>query len=287
MFEQTVAGRPETRDWDAWVLQYTPDVDYIEHATGTMKGRDEVRAWITKTMTHFPGQPHDGVPVAVVGDRRADRPGHLRAGQPDARPRRRHASSAPPTSRSSPTPATGCGRRQEDIYNPLRFVQAAMKWCQQGAGARHARRRGGRAGCAQYGGCSSEHQPKLVIGANGFLGSHVTRQLVADGARGAGHGARTPTPSPSTTSTCTRFIGDIFDNDTLREAMAGCDDVYYCVVDTRAWLRDPAPLFRTNVEGTRNVLEVAERTRTCAGSSSPAPTRRSAAGAATWPPRTT
>ena len=24
-------------------------------------------------------------------------------------------------------------------------------------------------------------KPKLVIGANGFLGSHVTRQLVADG----------------------------------------------------------------------------------------------------------
>ena len=36
----------------------------------------------------------------------------------------------------------------------------------------------------------------------------------------------------------------------LREAMDGCDVVYYCVVDTRAWLRDPAPLFRTNVEGT-------------------------------------
>lgn len=32
---------------------------------------------------------------------------------------------------------------------------------------------------------------------------------------------------------------------------------YYCVVDTRAWLRDPAPLFRTNVEGLRNVLDVA------------------------------
>mgnify|MGYP003694614405 CR=1 FL=1 len=36
--------------------------------------------------------------------------------------------------------------------------------------------------------------------------------------------------------------------------MAGCDDVFYCVVDTRAWLRDPAPLFRTNVEGLRHVL---------------------------------
>ena len=38
----------------------------------------------------LPRQPHDVVPVAVVGHRRADRPDHLRAGQPDARPRRRH-----------------------------------------------------------------------------------------------------------------------------------------------------------------------------------------------------
>ena len=56
----------------------------------------------------------------------------------------------------------------------------------------------------------------------------------------------------------TRFSGDIWDNDTLSEAMAGVDDVYYCVVDTRGWLRDPAPLFHTNVDGTRNVLEVAK-----------------------------
>ena len=56
----------------------------------------------------------------------------------------------------------------------------------------------------------------------------------------------------------TRFVGDIWDNDTLRKAMAGVDDVYYCVVDTRGWLRDPAPLFHTNVDGTRNVLEVAK-----------------------------
>ena len=57
----------------------------------------------------------------------------------------------------------------------------------------------------------------------------------------------------------TRFVGDIWDNEALREAMAGCDVVYYCVVDTRGWLRDPAPLFHTNVDGTRNVLEIAER----------------------------
>ena len=43
--------------------------------------------------------------------------------------------------------------------------------------------------------------------------------------------------------------------------MAGCDVVYYCVVDTRGWLQGPAPLFHTNVEGTRNVLEIAKDRR--------------------------
>lgn len=98
---------------------------------------------------------------------------------------------------------------------------------------------------------------KLVIGASGFLGSHVARQLVADG--------QTVRVMIRPTSS-TRGIddldvdirhGDIFDLDALRSAMADCDVVYYCVVDARPWLRDPAPLYRTNVEGLKGVLEVA------------------------------
>lgn len=100
-------------------------------------------------------------------------------------------------------------------------------------------------------------KPKLVIGANGFLGSHVTRRLVD-----AGEDVRVMVrPTANTIGIddldVTRFHGDVFDSATLRAAMTGCDDIYYCVVDTRAWLRDPAPLFRTNVEGLRNVLDVA------------------------------
>jgi dihydroflavonol-4-reductase len=99
---------------------------------------------------------------------------------------------------------------------------------------------------------------KLVIGANGFLGSHVTRQLVGDG-----HDVRVTVRDGANTIgiddiEVTRFVGDIWDDDILRDAMHGIDDVYYCVVDARGWLRDPAPLFRTNVEGTRNVLELAK-----------------------------
>jgi nucleoside-diphosphate-sugar epimerase len=54
-----------------------------------------------------------------------------------------------------------------------------------------------------------------------------------------------------------RCYGDLFDDDALRAAMVGCDVVYYCVVDARMWLRDPAPLFHTNVDGLRHVLDAA------------------------------
>ena len=54
-----------------------------------------------------------------------------------------------------------------------------------------------------------------------------------------------------------RVVGAIDDAEALRSAMADCDSVFYCVVDTRAWLRDPAPLYHTNVECLRVVLDAA------------------------------
>jgi dihydroflavonol-4-reductase len=98
---------------------------------------------------------------------------------------------------------------------------------------------------------------KLVIGASGFLGSHVTRQLVATGADVRVMLRRTSSSKGIDDLDVERCYGDVFDDGALRAAMAGCDVVYYCVVDARMWLRDPAPLFRTNVEGLRHVLEAA------------------------------
>jgi dihydroflavonol-4-reductase len=37
--------------------------------------------------------------------------------------------------------------------------------------------------------------------------------------------------------------------------MTDVDTVFYCIVDARSWLRDPSPLFATNVDALRNVLE--------------------------------
>ena len=97
----------------------------------------------------------------------------------------------------------------------------------------------------------------LVLGASGFLGSHVTRALVQDG-----QNVRVLLRKSSSTKgiddlDVERHYGGLFDDDALRTTMTGCDVIYYCVVDARMWLRDPAPLFHTNVDGLRNVLDIA------------------------------
>lgn len=97
----------------------------------------------------------------------------------------------------------------------------------------------------------------LVLGASGFLGSHVTRQLVE-----AGRDVRILVRATSDTRALEglafeRCIGDVLDPASLRAAMAGCATVFHCVVDTRAWLHNPAPLFRVNVDGLRHAIDAA------------------------------
>ena len=97
----------------------------------------------------------------------------------------------------------------------------------------------------------------LVMGASGNVGACVTRQLVE-----RGDDVRVLLRRSSSTKgidglDVERRYGDIFDTDAVAAAMADRDVVFYCVVDTRAHLADPTPLFSTNVEGLRNVLDVA------------------------------
>ncbi len=54
-----------------------------------------------------------------------------------------------------------------------------------------------------------------------------------------------------------RCYGDLRDETAVAQAISDRDVVFYCVVDTRFYLRDPAPLFETNVESLRRVLDVA------------------------------
>ena len=104
----------------------------------------------------------------------------------------------------------------------------------------------------------SPNQPtSLVIGANGFLGSHVVKQLLADG-----ESVRVLVRPGSDSRAIEGFAlerhyGSAFEDDVLRQALQGIETVYYCVVDTRSWLRDAAPLWQTNVHQLPKVLDVA------------------------------
>ena len=52
--------------------------------------------------------------------------------------------------------------------------------------------------------------------------------------------------------------GDLNDSDSLREAMRGCDALYHVAADYRLWSRDPQELYRSNVGGTRKILQAAQ-----------------------------
>jgi dihydroflavonol-4-reductase len=51
--------------------------------------------------------------------------------------------------------------------------------------------------------------------------------------------------------------GDLRDRSSLDEAVAGCGVVYHVAADYRLWTREPEEMFRSNVEGTRSLLESA------------------------------
>ncbi len=97
---------------------------------------------------------------------------------------------------------------------------------------------------------------KLVMGASGYLGSHVARQLVERGDRVRCWLRETSSTAGIDDLEVERCYGELDDAEALRAALVGVDTVFYCIVDTRAWLRDPAPLFATNVDALRHVLDV-------------------------------
>jgi dihydroflavonol-4-reductase len=58
-----------------------------------------------------------------------------------------------------------------------------------------------------------------------------------------------------------RAVGDLREIDSLRAAVRGCRQLYHIAADYRLWSKDPGELYRSNVEGTRNILRVAVEDR--------------------------
>jgi dihydroflavonol-4-reductase len=104
-------------------------------------------------------------------------------------------------------------------------------------------------------------KPVLVTGATGFVGWHVARNLLARGQRVRAL-VRDPVRSAKALGELEGIelaLGDLRDEDSLARAVGGCGVVYHVAADYRLWTPQPQEMYRSNVDGTRNVLAAAQR----------------------------
>ena len=97
----------------------------------------------------------------------------------------------------------------------------------------------------------------LVTGATGFLGGHVARLLNAQGADLRLLVRPTSRLENLEGLRAERVMGDLCDPASLRAAVRGCQIVFHVAADYRLWARHPEELYRSNVEGTANLLDAA------------------------------
>lgn len=97
----------------------------------------------------------------------------------------------------------------------------------------------------------------LITGATGFIGGRVARQLCQ-----AGHQVVAVVRQPERARGLAALgvelhQGDITDQDSLRTPMRGVDGVFHIAGWYKLGTRDRDAFYRVNVQGTRNVLELA------------------------------
>src|SRR5260370_3710348 len=97
----------------------------------------------------------------------------------------------------------------------------------------------------------------LVTGGTGLVGAAVARDVLA-----RGHRVRVLVRPNSDRRNLAGLAVEIAEGAmeeprSLARAVAGCRYVYHVAADYRIWVPDPAPMFRANVDGTRDLLTAA------------------------------
>lgn len=96
-----------------------------------------------------------------------------------------------------------------------------------------------------------------VTGANGFIGSSIVRALLQRGHEVvAGVGAQMGCENLDGLRVQLRAL-ELHDASSVRRALEGCESVVHAAACYDFWRAAPDELYRTNVQGTRHVLEAA------------------------------
>jgi SnoaL-like domain len=126
-FHEQVESFVDRGDWHGFADLFTEDAVYVEHSYGTFRGREEIRAWSTTTMSTFPGGIMTGFPLAwqVVDVPTSRVICEVRNLMPDP---------GDGTLLEEPNitivtyAGDGLFSREEDVYNPLRFLKMSLRW---------------------------------------------------------------------------------------------------------------------------------------------------------------
>lgn len=97
----------------------------------------------------------------------------------------------------------------------------------------------------------------LVTGATGFVGGNLARQLWEQGHQVKALVRPRSTRLAIDDTGIQPVTGDILDRDSVDRAVQGCEAVFHCAAAYTFWSPDPDLIYRTNVEGTVNVLKAA------------------------------
>ena len=99
----------------------------------------------------------------------------------------------------------------------------------------------------------------LITGANGFIGSHLTRFLVEQGEQ-VRVLVRRQSDLRSLDGLPVEFAyGDLRDAHSLPPASGSVQRVYHVAADYRLWAENPQEIYESNVTGTRNLLAAARQ----------------------------
>jgi dihydroflavonol-4-reductase len=100
----------------------------------------------------------------------------------------------------------------------------------------------------------------FITGASGFVGSAVTRQLVASGLSVRAL-LRRDSPRTNLDGLLIEIVeGDMRDRDAVFRGARDARYVFHVAADYRLWAPDPDDIMRTNLDGTRVVMEAARDT---------------------------